>query len=148
MRHLLAFVLLCAPAGCLSQDQEKTISPGMSEAQVVKTLGQPATVRRNGDRTFLFYGNTCGKNCGMSDLVILTRDSVTDAIFRSADRKYSGTSSSPESISAKEAAKAGTSSAPIRINPPAKANDATPSIPTQTPQIPPANPSSTPPQTP
>ena len=148
MRHLLAVVLLCAPAACLSQDQDKTISPGMSEAQVVKALGQPATVRKNGDRTFLFYANTCGKNCGMSDLVILTRDSVTDAIFRSADRKYSGTSSSPASMSAKQAAKPGTSSAPMRIRPPDKANDATPSIPKQSPRIPPANPSSTPPQTP
>ena len=148
MRHLLAFALLCAPAACLSQEKEKTVSPGMSEAQVVKALGQPATVRKNGDRTFLFYANTCGKNCGMNDLVILTRDSVTDAIFRSADRKYTGTSSSPESISARQAAKPGTSTAPIRMKPPEKANDATPSIPKKSPQIPPASPSSPPPQTP
>lgn len=148
MRHLLAIALLCAPAACLSQQKEKTISPGMSEAQVVDALGKPATVRKNGDRTFLFYANTCGKNCGTSDLVILTRDSVTDAIFRSPDRHYAGTSSSPESISAKEAAKSGSSSAPIRMKPPEKPTDATPSIPTSPPQIPPANPSSTPPHTP
>ena len=148
MRHLLVFALLCAPAACLSQEKEKTISPGMSEAQVMQSLGKPVTVRRNGDRTFLFYANTCGKNCGMNDLVILTRDSVTDAIFRSADRHYTGTSSSPASVSAKEAAKPGTSSAPIRMKPPEKPNDATPSIPASSPQIPPAKPSSTPPQTP
>lgn len=148
MRHLLAIVLLCTPAACLSQQKEKTVSPGMSEAQVVEALGKPATVRKNGDRTFLFYANTCGKNCGTSDLIILTRDSVTDAIFRSPDRRYTGTSSSPESISAKAAAKSGASSAPIRMKPPAKPNDASPSIPTSPPQIPPANPSSTPPHTP
>lgn len=148
MRHLLVVALLFVPAACLSQEKEKTISPGMSEAQVVKALGTPATIRKNGDRTFLFYANTCGKNCGMNDLVILTRDSVTDAIFRSVDRHYTGTSSSPASISAKDAAKPGTSSAPMRMKPPEKPNDASPSIPTRSPQIPPANPSPTPPHTP
>ena len=148
MRHLVSFLLLCAPVACLSQEKEKTITPGMSQAQVVSTLGQPAITRRNGDRTYLFYANTCGKSCGTNDLVILTRDSVTDAIFRSPDRHYAGTSSSPESISAKEAAKAGTSSAPMRMKPPEKPTDASPSIPTSSPQIPPANPPSTPPHTP
>jgi hypothetical protein len=148
MRYLFAIALLAAPAACLSQQKEKTVSPGMTEAQVVDALGKPATVRRNGDRTFLFYANTCGKNCGTSDLVILTHDSVTDAIFRSPDRHATGTSSSPESVSAKEAAKAGTSSAPIRMKPPEKPNDASPSIPAAPPQMPPANPSSTPPHTP
>lgn len=148
MRHFLVLALLCAPAACLSQEKEKTIAPGMSEAQVVQSLGKPATVRKNGDRTFLFYANSCGKNCGMNDLVILTRDSVTDAIFRSADRHYTGTSSSPASVTAKEAAKSGTSNAPIRMKPPEQANDAAPSIPTSPPQLPPANSSSTPPHTP
>src|SRR5690348_5329674 len=148
MRYLFAIALLCAPAACLSQDQERTISPGMSQAQVVQALGKPATVRKNGDRTFLFYANSCGKNCGMNDLVILTRDSVTDAIFRSADERYTGTSSSPASVTAKEAAKSGASSAPVRMKPPEQANDANPSIPTSSPQLPPANPSSTPPHTP
>jgi len=148
MRHLVFLAMLCAPAACLSQEKEKTISPGMSQAEVVTALGRPAITRKNGDRTYLFYANSCGKSCGTNDLVILTRDSVTDAIFRSPDRHYTGTSSSPESISAKDAAKAGTSSAPIRMKPPAKPSDASPSIPTSSPQIPPANPSPTPPHTP
>ena len=148
MRHLLVLALLCAPAACLSQEKEKTISPGMSEAQVVNAIGKPVTVRRNGDRTFLFYANTCGKNCGMNDLVILTRDSVTDAIFRSPDRHYTGTSSSPESISAKQAAKPASSTAPIRMKPPEKPTDATPSIPVSPPQLKPATPSPAPQQTP
>jgi outer membrane protein assembly factor BamE (lipoprotein component of BamABCDE complex) len=148
MRHLLALVLLCAPAACLSQEKSKTVSPGMTEAQVVEALGQPATKRKNGDRTFLFYANTCGKNCGMNDLVILTRDSVSDAIFRSADRRYTGTSSSPESLSAKEAAKAAPASEPIRMKPPEKASDATPSIPVSPPTMKPATASPTPQHTP
>ena len=148
MRHLFAIALLCSPAACLSQQKEKTVSPGMSEAQVVDALGKPATVRKNGDRTFLFYANTCGKNCGTSDLVILTRDSVTDAIFRSPDRHYTGTSSSPAAISAKDAAKPGTTRAPVRMKPPEKASDATPAIPVSPPQIKPAAPSPTPPHTP
>jgi hypothetical protein len=147
MRHVLVLALLCAPAACLSQERDKSIAPGMSEAQVVQTLGKPATVRRNGDRTFLFCANSCGKNCGMNDLVILTRDSVTDAIFRSPNRRYTGTSSSPAAVSAREAAKPGTSSAPIRMKPPEKASDATPSIPVAPPQLPPT-PSSTPSHTP
>ena len=148
MRKFLVLALLCAPAACLSQEKQKTISPGMSEAQVVEALGKPATVRKNGDRTFLFYANSCGKNCGMNDLVILTRDSVTDAIFRSVDRHYTGTSSSPASVTAKEAARAGTSGTPLRMTPPGKPNDATPSLPVSPPQLPPASPSSTPPHTP
>jgi hypothetical protein len=148
MRHFLAFALLCAPVACLSQEKEKTISPGMSEAQVVKALGQPATIRKNGDRTFLFYANSCGKNCGMNDLVILRNDGVVDAIFRSPSRHYTGTSSSPAPVTAKEAAKPRTSSAPVRMKPPEKPTDASPSIPTSPPHIPPANPSPTPPHTP
>jgi hypothetical protein len=148
MRHLLALALLCAPAACLSQEKSKTVSPGMTEAQVVEALGQPATKRKNGDRTFLFYANTCGKSCGMNDLVILTRDSVSDAIFRSADRRYTGTSSSPESVTAKAAAKAAPSTAPMRMKPPEKASDATPSIPVSPPTIPPATTSPTPQHTP
>jgi hypothetical protein len=148
MRHLLAFALLCAPAACLAQEKPKTVSPGMSEAQVVEALGQPATKRKNGDRTFLFYANTCGKSCGMNDLVILTRDSVTDAIFRSSDRHYTGTSSSPESVSAKAAAGAAAPGAPMRMKPPEKASDASPSIPVSPPTMRPAPSSPTPQHTP
>jgi len=148
MRRLLILALLCAPAACLSQQKDKTVSPGMSEAQVVNALGQPATKRSVGERTYMFYANSCGRNCGMNDLVILSRDSVVDAIFRSPDRHYTGTSSSPESVSAKAAAKSTPSSAPMRMKPPAKPSDASPSIPVSSPTMKPATPSSTPPRTP
>jgi len=148
MRRLLILALLCAPAACLSQQKDKTVSPGMSEAQVVNALGQPATKRSVGERTYMFYANSCGRNCGMNDLVILSRDSVVDAIFRSPDRHYTGTSSSPESVSAKAAAKSTPSSAPMRMKPPAKPSDASPSIPVSSPTMKPATPSSSPPRTP
>ena len=148
MRHLLVLALLCAPAACLSQEKDRTISPGMSEAQVVQSLGRPATKRTVGERTYLFYANSCGRKCGMNDLVVLSRDSVVDAIFRSSDRHYTGTSSSPESVSADKAAKATPTSAPMRMKPPAKPNDATPSIPVNPPSIKPATESPTPPATP
>jgi len=148
MRRLLVLALLCAPAACLSQQKDKTVSPGMSAAQVVDALGQPATRRNVGERTYMFYANSCGRSCGMNDLVILSRDSVVDAIFRSPDRHYTGTSSSPESVSARAAARSTPNSAPVRMKPPAKPSDASPSIPVSSPTMKPASPTSTPPHTP
>jgi len=148
MRRLLILALLCAPAACLSQQKDKTVSPGMSEAQVVDALGQPAIKRNVGQRTYMFYANSCGRSCGMNDLVILSRDSVVDAIFRSPDRHYTGTSSSPESVSPRAASKSTPSKAPMRMKPPAKPADASPSIPVASPTMKPAPSSSTPPHTP
>ena len=84
----------------------------------------------------------------MNDLVVLARDSVVDAIFRSPDRHYTGTSSSPESVSAKKAAKSTPSSAPVRMKPPAKPNDASPSIPVHKPVMKPTPDSPAPTSTP
>lgn len=148
MRKLLVLALLCAPAACLSQASEKTVSPGMSEAQVTQALGKPATRRAVGERTYLFYPNSCGRKCGMNDLVVLAHDSVVDAIFRSPNRHYTGASSSPESVSAKSAAKSAPSSSPMRMKPPAKPSDASPSIPKDKPVIKPAPKSPAPASTP
>jgi hypothetical protein len=154
MRRLIASVLLVLPAALSAQQADHTISPGMTRAQVVSALGAPATQRTASEFTYMFYPNTCGRACGMNDLVILKNDSVTDAIFRSPNRHYTGTSSSPEEMppevaprAARPAAKPMTirkddapaarptgaaetkPAAPTRMKPPAKANDATPSIP-------------------
>ena len=96
MRHLIAFALAATPI--LASAQEGTISPGMSRAKVVAALGQPVTARDASEYTYLFYRNDCGRACGMNDLVVLRRDSVVDAIFRSSSRHYTGTSSSPDAI--------------------------------------------------
>lgn len=93
MRPLIALVLLALPL--TASAQAGTISPGMSRVQVVAALGEPVNTRSASEFTYLFYRNDCGKSCGMNDLVVLRRDSVVDAIFRSPSRHYTGTSSSP-----------------------------------------------------
>ena len=164
MRRLFAVLaLMLATAPLRAQSSTKSIAPGMSRANVVAALGEPATVRSAAEFTYLFYRNSCGKECGMNDLVVLRGDSVVDAIFRSPLRHYTGKSSSPAPISARDAARAKptTSSAPpdvkpaapakpsttgkpsTRMKPPAEANDARPSIPVKSPTMSPA-PSSSP----
>ena len=96
-RRILVFVLsLLAAAPAAAQDA-RVIDPGMSREQVISELGPPVTVRTAGRFVYLFYPNGCERTCGMQDLVILEDDAVVDAIFRSARRSYSGTSSSPGS---------------------------------------------------
>jgi hypothetical protein len=72
----------------------------MTRAQVVEKLGKPATIRNYQGSTYLMYSNKCGKACGMQDIVILDHDVVVDAVFRSPNRHYTGTSSSPEATKA------------------------------------------------
>jgi len=152
MRHPAALLLaIIVPAVLGAQGRTNSVSPGMSRARVVAALGAPSTERTVGEFQYLFFANSCGKRCGMNDLVILRRDSVVDAIFRSNTRHYTGTSSSPMAISEKEAAErggakqssAGSRSGTTRMTPPLKPTDVTPSIPAHPPTIAPA-PSKTP----
>ena len=110
----LALALLCAIATSGAAQAPKSIDPGMSETKVVERLGQPDLSRASGDFKYLFYHNNCGKQCGMDDVVILQKDSVVDAMFRSPERSYSGKSSSPRAISAEVASRtrAGTHDVP------------------------------------
>jgi hypothetical protein len=64
---------------------------------VIERLGKPATIRTYHGSTYLMYPNKCGKKCGIQDIVILDHDVVVDAVFRSPERHYTGTSSSPVS---------------------------------------------------
>jgi hypothetical protein len=101
MRRLLLALSLfgtaaAAQTGAGSAGAAGTIDPGMSRAQVIERLGKPATVRNYQGSTYLMYSNKCGKACGMQDIVILDHDVVVDAVFRSPDRHYTGTSSSPD----------------------------------------------------
>ena len=142
--RLIVFLSLLLPGAILSAQSARTISPGMSRAKVVAALGAPSTERAVAEFRYLFYRNSCGKACGMNDLVVLRNDAVVDAIFRSPSRRYTGTSSSPAPISAKDAADrapssgATKSSGTIRMKPPAEANDVRPSIPRNTPPLAPA----------
>ena len=94
MRRLFVFALILYGWPMRAQTAAHTISPGMTKAQVIAVLGEPATARTVGEDSYLFYSNACGKRCGMNDLVVLHADSVADAIFRSPDRHYTGKSSS------------------------------------------------------
>ena len=156
MRLLIALVLV-AHAAVLSAQESRTISPGMSRGKVVAALGTPHTERRVAEFRYLFYRNSCGERCGMNDLVILRNDSVVDAIFRSPARRYTGVSSSPASVSARDAAARATSAGAARRNasgegsrmqPPAQPNDARPSIPVNRPTLGPAPSSQPAPRTP
>jgi hypothetical protein len=122
MRTTIVFALLAAPA--FLSAQTATVSPGMNHAQVVAALGEPVNSRTANEYTYLFYPNSCGKGCGMNDLVVLRRDSVVDAIFRSPSRHYTGTSSSPEEATPVVARKHGESLAaakPVAVAKPAAA---------------------------
>ena len=105
LRPSLALALLCAIAAPSAAQAPKSIDPGMSQAKVVERLGEPDATRSAGDFKYLFYRNGCIKQCGMDDVVILQKDSVVDAMFRSADRGYTGKSSSPRAIPADVAAR-------------------------------------------
>ncbi|HEY2375407.1 MAG TPA: hypothetical protein VGH98_05480 [Gemmatimonadaceae bacterium] len=105
LRAALAFVLLSVIGTPSWAQAPKSIDPGMSEAKVVERLGQPDVSRTSGDLKYLFYHNDCIKQCGMDDVVILQKDSVVDAMFRAADRSYTGKSSSPRSIPAEVASR-------------------------------------------
>jgi hypothetical protein len=160
MRGSIVLSLLCLPTLLLAQQADRVISPGMTRAQVVSALGSPATERTASEFTYMFYPNSCGRECGMNDLVILRHDSVSDAIFRSPNRHYTGTSSSPEQVTPavaprrprpaakpmtthdtaaakpKPAAAPAKAAAATQMKPPAKANDAKPSIPAKTTPMP------------
>jgi hypothetical protein len=105
LRAGLAFALLCAGFAPSAAQAPRSIDPGMSETKVVERLGQPDASRSSGDFKYLFYHNGCIRQCGMDDVVILRRDSVVDAMFRSTDRSYNGKSSSPRAIPADVAAR-------------------------------------------
>src|SRR5687767_13130648 len=96
MRHLLlAVTMLAAPLIASAQIVAGSVDPGMSRTQVIERLGAPASERTINGFTYLLYPNGCERTCGMSDVVTLEGDSVIDAIFRAAERRYTGESSSP-----------------------------------------------------
>lgn len=96
--RVLWMVVLSASLAAAQTPASHAIDPGTNLAQVTQRLGRPAVTSAAGDYTYLFYANSCGRRCGMNDLVILKKNAVVDAIFRSPERKYTGTSSSPTSI--------------------------------------------------
>ncbi len=90
-------VLLGSVAGVahLSAQEVKTIKPGMTEAEVRASWGDPFTVRKRGEHSFLYFRNDCLKRCGTYDIVFLEGGQVIDAIVRDSHRRYEGIASSP-----------------------------------------------------
>jgi hypothetical protein len=97
-RPLMFIAAMAVAAPLAAQDAAVVIDPGMTRAEVVERLGKPLNERKSGEHVYLFYRNGCEKSCGMNDLVVLDDGKVSDAIFRSAGRRYSGTSSSPTGV--------------------------------------------------
>lgn len=114
---LTALVIAAAPLGAQTA---ATIDPGMTREQVVEKLGQPLSTRSYEGHTYLLFKNGCEKTCGMNDLVVLDSGKVVDAVFRSPERRYSGTSSSPRMITQAEARRANGGTAPLDVPPPKK----------------------------
>jgi hypothetical protein len=85
-----------------------SIDSAMTKAMVVERFGTPTGERSRGAYTYLFFSNGREKQVGMSDVVVLMNNMVVDAILRSPSRAYTGTSSSPVAMSAKEAARSST----------------------------------------
>lgn len=85
-----------APPPEPAPDTSTLVRPGMSEQDVRVRWGEPVTVRRVNDWTYLFYENGRERATGMYDVVFLQNGQVVDAIVRAEGRVYAGTSSSPE----------------------------------------------------
>jgi hypothetical protein len=101
MRRVIVYstALLIAIAAAGEQGAAaQSIDPGMTKSQVIERLGAPAAERSSGAYTYLFYQNGRERTAGMSDLVIFQNGAVVDAIFRSAAREYTGSSSSPDGV--------------------------------------------------
>ena len=97
-RALMFVTALAAATPLVAQDGGVMIDPGMTRAEVVERLGKPLNERKSGEHTYLYYRNGCEKTCGMNDVVMLDDGKVSDAIFRSSSRHYSGQSSSPNGV--------------------------------------------------
>jgi len=73
----------------------KSIKPGMTEAEVRATWGDPLTARKAGNMTYLYYRNDCMRSCGTHDVVFLENGQVVDAVVRDSHHGYDGVASSP-----------------------------------------------------
>jgi hypothetical protein len=82
---LAGVLLAAAPAAA-----QRTISPGMTEAQVRSVLGEPATSRNMSGWTYLYYHNGCPIRCGSDDVVFLEDGKVVAAVFRTGARRFTG----------------------------------------------------------
>jgi hypothetical protein len=92
-----AVVVLMAPRVAAAQTKPVSIDPGMTKDQVLARLGNPSEETHSGSFTYLLYNSDCGAKCRQDDLV-LERGVVTDAVFQSGKRTYTGQSEQPSAL--------------------------------------------------
>ena len=112
-----AIVVLMAPRAAVAQTQPVSIDPGMTKEQVLARLGNPSEESHSGSFTYLLYNSDCGAKCRQDDLVVLERGVVTDAVFQSGKRTYTGQSEQPSALQPASSA-ARVVPAPIRASTP------------------------------
>jgi len=95
---LLVLALGLTASAARAQGSVAAIDPGMTREEVTARLGQPSEESHFGSFTYLFYDNGCARKCGIADVVVLDKNIVTDAIFRSPKRTFTGVSSSPQAL--------------------------------------------------
>ena len=80
-RHFILCILLITITGCATGEKVTRLSPGMSQADVIGTLGRPDGFRTEGDYKILKYTNRLisGWSWDRADyFVILKGDQVTE----------------------------------------------------------------------
>jgi hypothetical protein len=95
---IAAIVVLMAPCVAVAQTKPVSIDPGMTKEQVLARLGNPSEESHSGSFTYLLYNSDCGAKCRQDDLVVLERGVVTDAVFQSGKRAYTGQSTQPSAL--------------------------------------------------
>lgn len=99
--RLLAAVIFAsatAQAAFAQSPSVVSIDPGMTREEVLARLGTPNGESHFGSFTYLFYENGCVVKCGVDDVVVLDKNIVTDAVFRSPKRTFTGASAPATSL--------------------------------------------------
>jgi len=117
-----AIAVLVAPRVAAAQTKPISIDPGMTKEQVLARLGNPSEESHSGSFTYLLYNSDCGAKCRQDDLVVLERGVVTDAVFQSGKRTYTGQSEQPSALQPASPMTTRVVPAPIRASTPGSAS--------------------------
>ena len=90
MKTKIALAAVLALAVSTPALGQRTISAGMTEAQVRTAFGAPATTRAAGEWTYWYYHNGCPTRCGSDDVVFFREERVVAAVLRTSARRFSG----------------------------------------------------------
>jgi len=87
----MAATLVLRPVAAQDTAPRLSIDAGMTRDEVTRRLGFPVTESHFGSFTYLYYDAGCGKKCKDQDVVVLDKGIVSDAMFKSGKRVYTGT---------------------------------------------------------